>query len=208
MIIKGKISERYDNQNYGYITPDLSSLRIKFYFDDIKGDPSLLLVHDRVVFKLSKDKAGQSIATKIERLRHLHPLLIVAVWFFASLTGCVWYFGYPIDVLNYYTFINLLVIFIVWLDKRAIKLNKPTTGEASYLFFALIGGWICSLIFHYVWHLKQKSFFYQVFLFLIITGHVAFFGWTLTAYGTFWLEQQLIALKPLVTSLREMLSRY
>ncbi|WP_295891708.1 DUF1294 domain-containing protein [uncultured Vibrio sp.] len=198
MIIKGKISERYENKHYGYITPDSSAMRVKFHFDDIKGDPSILLVHDRVVFKLSKDKDGQTSAVKIERLRHLHPLLIVSVWFFASLTGCVWYFNYPIDVLTYYTFINLLVLFVVWLDKRAAKQNKPTTGESSYLLLALFGGWICNLIFHYVWHLKPKPFLYQALLFIIIVSHVALFGWTLTAQGAVWLDEQLLITKPAI----------
>ncbi|MCK6265695.1 cold shock domain-containing protein [Vibrio sp. ZSDE26] len=205
MIIKGKISERYEDQHYGYITPDQSSLRIKFKFEDIKNDADILQINDKVVFKLSKDKAGQSHAVKIERQRHLHPMLIIAVWFLGSLTGCVWYFDYPIDVLNYYYFINSIVTLIVWLDSRAIKKNKPTTGEASYLFFAVLGGWIASLIFHYVWHLKQKSFFYQTLLFIVVFGHVTLFSWTLSHAGGFWLEQQLIALKPLLSDLNKML---
>ncbi|MEZ8826437.1 DUF1294 domain-containing protein [Vibrio amylolyticus] len=206
MILKGKISERYEHKQYGYITPDSNAMRIKYHFDDIKGDPTLLVLNERVVFKLSKDKDGHTSAIKIDRLRHLHPLLIVSVWFSASLTGCVWYFNYPIDVLTYYTFINLMVILVAWLDKRAIKLNKPTTSESSYLLLALFGGWICSLIFHYAWHLKQKSFLYQVLLFFIIASHVALFGWTLTTQGTAWLDEQLLIIKPAIVYLKGLLS--
>ncbi|MCW8333414.1 cold shock domain-containing protein [Vibrio paucivorans] len=197
MSIKGTITEKYLDKGYGYITPAKGSLRIRFEFSDIKGSKEQLELNEEVIFVIAKDDKGHSQAIEIERLRHFHISLIVAIWFAFALAGCVWYFNYPSQVLVYYSVLNSLVLLVCWLDKRAIQKEKPTTSDSSYLFLSFLGGWVSAILFHHIWRLKKKSVVYKLLFFIVVSIQIIIVGWTLTPRGEAWLVAFIETLPPL-----------
>ncbi|MGD8110706.1 DUF1294 domain-containing protein [Vibrio sp. TRT 17S01] len=187
--LKGKITEWYGEKEYGYLTPETGGMRVKFLSADTRKIGFKPTIGQEVLFRLSQDEQGNHKATKIERMRHFYVSIIVAVWFVITLAMCVWLFAYPLVIIYYYSFISLIVMFVSWLDKRALQKGTPSTSEASYFFLSMLGGWIAESLCHYFMRLKAKSLFYRIFFSLCILVHIGFLLWSLSPYA----EQPLSA---------------
>ncbi|MCL9780592.1 DUF1294 domain-containing protein [Vibrio sp. S4M6] len=189
--IKGKIVELSQEKGFGYIVPTTGRLRVRFKFDDYIESKKSIAVGEEVLFRIVKDESGQGKAIDIQRVRHCRLSLVAAIWFALAMVGCVLYFQYPIEVLVYYSVINVLVWLVCWLDKRASVAGRPVTGESALLFLSLIGGWVAGAIAPYFFKSAPRSALYKMFFVLVIAMQFSFFTWSLSPKGESWVNQKI-----------------
>jgi len=189
MAQKGKVTEWYVDKGYGYIVPESEAIRIKFLLKDVKNSVNVGQIRQPVRFVITNDEQGNRRASKIEGMRPFPWGILVTVWFFASLVGCVLFWQYPAEVLYYYIAMSLLILLVYMSDKRSEKRNKSITGESSILFISLLGGWPGNAIGQYSFNLKPKSAVFKLLLFFVVLAHIGLIAWTLTPSGTTELHQ-------------------
>ncbi len=189
MALKGTITEWYIDKGYGYIIPDSGALRIKFLLSEVRNSVNIGAIKQPVRFVITQDEHGNRRATHIEGTRPFPWMLLIVVWFFATLAGCIYIWQYPVVVSYYYLATSSILIVVYWFDKRSEKRKKAVTGESALLFLSALGGWPGAAIGQYVFNLNAKSFVFHLLFVLIVIGHIAAIGWTLTPGGELYLEK-------------------
>jgi uncharacterized membrane protein YsdA (DUF1294 family)/cold shock CspA family protein len=189
MALKGTISEWYIDRGYGYIIPDSGALRIKFLLSDVKNSVNIGELKQPVRFVIAQDENGNRRATHVEGVRSFPWATLIVVWFAATLSGCVYFWQYPLLIVYYYLGATTIVLAIYLLDKRNEKRNKAVTGESALLFLSLLGGWPGAVIGQYSFNLQPKSFAFQLLFFFVMALHIAFLVWSLTPEGSVQLRE-------------------
>ncbi len=82
-----------------------------------------------------------------------------------------------------YGLMSLIAIVAYYFDKRAARLGRPRTPEATLHVLELLGGWPGALLAQRLIRHKNAKVGYQVVFWLIVAVHVA--GWI--AAARFWL---------------------
>ncbi|WP_070971945.1 hypothetical protein [Vibrio sonorensis] len=198
-MFKGKIFEFDSELGYGYIVPELSKVRIRFYADDYIGEEPPAL-NQQVVFSVDEDRNGNHKAVNVEPPREFDLFLIVAVTFSLILLLTVTLFGYSIWIGTYYSTLNLLLVLVCYLDKRALEKGDNVTSAPSHLFLAFCGGWVAQTVCGHIWKMPKRGQIYRTFMLVAVACHGWLLSWALTPYGEImikhwqliWLHNSLI----------------
>ena len=78
-----------------------------------------------------------------------------------------------------YGLMSLITFAVYYLDKRAARLGRPRTPEATLHVLELLGGWPGALLAQRLIRHKNAKVGYQVVFWLIVAMHVA--GWIVAA---------------------------
>ncbi len=183
MAYKGKITQWYQSQGYGYITLENSTQRIKFEFDALKNITSQPSKDAVVRFTLSQDRHGNHHATQIERLQSTPLSLFAALVFVTALGFALYQYQYPRVIGWGLGIINLASVVIATLDRRAYAKQQPLTSDPALIFISLFGGWIGLSVCTALFSLPSRSFFYRLLVALIIGVHFAALIWTVSERG-------------------------
>lgn len=82
-------------------------------------------------------------------------------------------------VVGVYAVVSLIAFVAYVLDKRAARLGRPRTPEATLHLLEFLGGWPGALLAQRLIRHKNAKVGYQVMFWLIVALHVA--GWVMAA---------------------------
>jgi uncharacterized membrane protein YsdA (DUF1294 family) len=82
-------------------------------------------------------------------------------------------------IAGFYGLMSLITFVAYYLDKRAARLGRPRTPEATLHVLELLGGWLGALLAQRLIRHKNAKVGYQVVFWLIVAVHVA--GWIAAA---------------------------